>query len=141
MCPCSPPMDVYCSRIYCRFDFCLAAYICTQAKERLNVNESKSLHLGSFCLDSVMAQDGFWATSSTDAHTASRCAVPFFMSLLASRQEVTKKRAKTFPLGSPFPCRATWRNKRDHIFCFRAVLQMLPPRAAGIEKQNVLMQF
>jgi len=75
MCPCSPPVDVYCSRIYCRFDFCLAAYICTQAKERLNVNESKSVHLGSFCLDSVMVQDGFWATSSTDAHTASRCAV------------------------------------------------------------------
>ena len=46
----------------------------------------------------------FSASFSTDAHTASRCAVPVFcMLLLAARQEVTKKRAKTFPLGSPLP--------------------------------------
>jgi hypothetical protein len=34
------------------------------------------------------------------------------MLLLAARQEVTKKRAKTFPLGSPFPCRSARQKTR-----------------------------
>ena len=58
-----------------------------------------------------------------------------FMPLLATRQEVAKKRAKTFPLGSPFHCRATWRIKRDYIKKFHAVPQILPSRAAGGERK------
>jgi hypothetical protein len=61
----------------------------------------------------------FYTTSPFDDHTAHlRCALICactFMPLLATRQEVAKKRAKAFPLGSPFPCRATKRNKRDYI--------------------------
>ena len=48
----------------------------------------------------------------------------FLMLLLGTHQEVTKKCAKTFPLGTPFPCRATNKNKRDHISFFHAVLQV-----------------
>ena len=41
------------------------------------------------------------ATSSFDARTASRRAVQTLMPLLGARQEVAKKRAQAFPLGTP----------------------------------------
>ena len=54
----------------------------------------------------------FFYSLTLRTHSARvRCA-GFLMSLLGTSQEVTKKDAKPFPLGSPFPCRATMHIKR-----------------------------
>ena len=84
---------------------------------------------------------GKLTTTSFDAHTASlRLALSyagFLMTLLATRQEVSKKRARTFPPGPPFLCRTTKMATRDHIKALDPVPQVLPPRAAGSDSENI----
>jgi len=41
----------------------------------------------------------------------------------------------------PWHCRATWHIKRDYIKILRAVHQILPPRAAGVEAKSFLFKF
>ena len=61
----------------------------------------------------------FQATSSLDARTASRRAVLTWMFILcrAAKNE-PRKRAKTFPLGSPWHCRSTKSKTKDYIKVF-----------------------
>ncbi|MBQ7398649.1 MAG: hypothetical protein IJW09_07505 [Clostridia bacterium] len=58
------------------------------------------------------------------------------MPLLAARQEVAKKRAKAFPLGFPLALPLYKAHQEIDIKIFYAVLQVLSPRAAGVESKN-----
>jgi hypothetical protein len=53
------------------------------------------------------------------------------MLLLGTRQEVTKKRAKAFPLDLPCSCRASKGKTRKDIRVYSATLAIRLPRAAG----------
>ena len=71
------------------------------------------------------------------AHTASRvrCAALMFILCRAAKNE-PRKRAKTFPLGTPRHCRATWRVWEKNMKDFYSSPAILPPRAAGRECKN-----
>ena len=66
---------------------------------------------------------------------APRCA-GFLMLLLAARQEVAKKRAKTFPLGTPLALPLFKDKKEKDIKYLCASLAMLPPRAADADSKK-----
>ena len=78
---------------------------------------------------------GFQATVSTDDHTArfhrALICAGFWMLLLGTCREVTKKRAKAFPLGSPmFVPRFKREDEKDRNASY-ASPTFWPPRAAG----------
>ena len=85
-----------------------------------------------------------YATSPWASHSpprlrrASRARCAALVLLLVSWQEVTKKHAKTFPLGSPFLCRSTKGVGEKNIKALSASPAAKPPRAADMPKQKVL---
>jgi len=60
------------------------------------------------------------------------------MLLLGAPQEVAKKGAKAFPLGSPLALPLYKEKDEINIKALRAVLPSLPTRAADMPKQKVL---
>ena len=92
----------------------------------------------------AFAVSDFYATSCCAARSGGRNQISasrnrkFACSLNANIAQARAQtlRAKPFPLGSPCDCRATSCIKRDQIGAFCAVLQVLSPRAAGVESKN-----
>ena len=87
---------------------------------------------------------GLQATVSTDDHTArfrrALICAGFWMLLLGARQEVTKKRAKTFPLGTPLALplfKEGWGERHENSGCI-ARRQTL--RAAGRGSEIVFVE-
>ena len=84
----------------------------------------------------------FQTTFSLDARTASRRAVLSWVFILcrAAKNE-PRKRAKTFPLGSPWHCRSTRSKTRGQINTSNALPRLSPPRAAGGESKGFCFPF
>jgi hypothetical protein len=91
------------------------------------------------CLGKILRK--FHTTTPWDAHTASlRLALSyagFLMTLLATRQEVSKKRAQAFPLGTP-GIAALQSEQRRKTYVFLCISRHQPTRAADMPTQKVL---